>query len=43
MIFITGGAFTSEGRAFLDGVTNPVLEKPFDTPTVRRAIRALVR
>jgi signal transduction histidine kinase len=42
MIFITGGAFTSEGRAFLDGVTNPVLEKPFDTPEVRRAIRALV-
>jgi PAS domain S-box-containing protein len=43
IIFITGGAFTSEGRAFLDGVQNPVLEKPFDTPAVRRAIRALVR
>jgi CheY-like chemotaxis protein len=42
MVFITGGAFTSEGRAFLDGVPNPVLEKPFDTPAVRRAIRALV-
>jgi CheY-like chemotaxis protein len=42
MIFITGGAFTAEGRAFLDGVANPVLEKPFDTPAVRRAIRALV-
>jgi PAS domain S-box-containing protein len=43
MVFITGGAFTSDGRDFLDGVENPVLEKPFDTPAVRRAIRALVR
>jgi PAS domain S-box-containing protein len=41
IIFITGGAFP-EGRAFLEGVANPVLEKPFDTPAVRRAIRALV-
>jgi signal transduction histidine kinase len=43
IVFVTGGAFTAEGRAFLDSVPNAVLEKPFDTPAVRRAIRALVR
>ncbi len=43
VVFVTGGAFTTEGRAFLDAVANPVLEKPFDAATVRRAIRALVR
>ena len=29
MIFISGGALMPEGRAFLDSVPNPVLEKPF--------------
>jgi PAS domain S-box-containing protein len=43
MVFVTGGAFTTEGRAFIDAVQNPVLEKPFDTAAVRRAVRALVR
>jgi CheY-like chemotaxis protein len=43
MVFVTGGAFTSEGRAFIDAVQNPVLEKPFDSAAVRRAVRALVR
>jgi PAS domain S-box-containing protein len=43
IIFVTGGAFSTEGRAFLDGVANPVLEKPFDTPAVRSAVRALLR
>ena len=38
MIFVTGGAFTPEARAFLDTVRNPVLEKPF----LPRNLRALV-
>ena len=33
VVFMTGGAFTSETRAFLDGVPNPCLEKP--VPVVR--------
>jgi PAS domain S-box-containing protein len=39
MIFLTGGAFTTEARAFLDRVTNHRMEKPFDL----QALRALVR
>ena len=30
MIFMTGGAFTQAAREFLDEVTNPRIEKPFD-------------
>ena len=37
VVFITGGAFTPEVRAFLRAVDNPVLEKPFDL----RRLRAL--
>ncbi len=29
VIFVTGGAFTAEDQAFVDGVDNPVLYKPF--------------
>lgn len=29
MIFMTGGAYTDEARAFLDRVPNPRVEKPF--------------
>jgi PAS domain S-box-containing protein len=38
MIFLTGGAFTPRGRAFLDDVPNPRVDKPFDP----RALLALV-
>ena len=38
MIFLTGGAFTSRARTFLDEVPNLRLEKPFDA----RMLRALV-
>ncbi len=37
-VFITGGSFTDKGRAFLDSVQVPVLEKPFG----RAALRAIV-
>jgi CheY-like chemotaxis protein/anti-sigma regulatory factor (Ser/Thr protein kinase) len=38
MIFLTGGAFTTAARTFLDDVNNAKLEKPFDA----RELRALV-
>jgi C4-dicarboxylate-specific signal transduction histidine kinase len=31
IVFLTGGAFTEGGRACVESVANPVLEKPFDT------------
>ncbi|MEY4577547.1 MAG: hypothetical protein RL701_2250 [Pseudomonadota bacterium] len=37
-VFMTGGAFTQHAKDFLGGVTNPVVEKPFDI----RALRSLV-
>jgi CheY-like chemotaxis protein len=37
-VFMTGGAFTQQAKDFLSGVTNPVVEKPFDI----RAVRSLV-
>jgi PAS domain S-box-containing protein len=38
MIFLTGGAFTSQTRAFLDDVPNPRLEKPFQLETLRAVV-----
>jgi len=37
MVFLTGGAFTQQARLFLERVSNPRLEKPFD-PTVLRKL-----
>jgi CheY-like chemotaxis protein len=34
MHFLTGGAFTARARNFLDGISNPHLDKPFDGPQV---------
>jgi PAS domain S-box-containing protein len=34
-IFLTGGAFTGPARAFLDGVPNACLEKPFEPGALR--------
>jgi PAS domain S-box-containing protein len=39
MVFITGGAFTPDGIAFLDRVPNQRLEKPFDSAAVRTLIQ----
>ena len=39
MVFMTGGAFTTHARDFLDRVPNARVDKPFDV----RALRALVR
>jgi len=42
MIFMTGGAFTPATRAFLEGITNPTLEKPFELQALRALVRAVV-
>ncbi len=42
MIFLTGGAFTPDARAFLERVPNAHIEKPFDPRALRDAVaRAL--
>ena len=38
MIFLTGGAFTPEAQAFLDGSPQPRLSKPFDPVELRTVI-----
>ncbi len=42
MIFITGGAFTDEARAFLDSHPNSVVAKPIDAAKLRSAIEDVV-
>lgn len=42
-VFLSGGAFTAEARAFLDGVGNPHLEKPVDSNRLLMLIRHNVR
>lgn len=38
VVFLTGGAFTSKARAFLDAVTNERIEKPFDRAHLRAVV-----
>jgi signal transduction histidine kinase len=38
MVFLTGGAFTSEAQAFLATIENPQLEKPFDVNELKALI-----
>jgi CheY-like chemotaxis protein len=38
-VMMTGGAFTAEGRAFLDSVPAPVIDKPFDVKQIRDLVR----
>jgi CheY-like chemotaxis protein len=35
MVFLTGGAFTPRARAFLERLSNPLVEKPFDAAALR--------
>ncbi|MDX9723292.1 MAG: ATP-binding protein [Myxococcota bacterium] len=42
MVFMTGGAFTSEASAFLDQVPNLRLEKPFEQDTVVKLVRKIL-
>ncbi len=43
MVFMTGGAFTDEARAFLEGVPNERVDKPFDLAALRALVRRLAR
>jgi len=42
MVFMTGGAFTEQARAFFDRVANPTLEKPFDKATLVAVLEHLL-
>lgn len=39
IVFMTGGAFTPDARAFLDRVPNPCLSKPIDLASLQRVLR----
>lgn len=43
MVFVTGGALHETPRAFLAGVANPVLEKPFPTELLRGVVAETLR
>ena len=43
MVFMTGGAFTSRAREFLDAVRNPRVEKPIDAGGLRALIHGMLR
>jgi CheY-like chemotaxis protein len=42
VIVLTGGAFTDAARAFLERVSLPRCEKPFDVPALREVVRGVV-
>lgn len=42
MVFMTGGAFTDQARAFFERVANPTLEKPFDKATLVAVLEHLL-
>ncbi len=43
MVFLTGGAFTTAAREFLDRVPNHRLEKPCDSQALRAVVNGLLR
>jgi hypothetical protein len=42
MVFITGGARTPAGKAFLERVPNERMDKPFDSAAVRTLVGKFV-
>ncbi|HSD89686.1 MAG TPA: response regulator, partial [Kofleriaceae bacterium] len=42
VVFVTGGAFSQQGREFLAAVPNRVIEKPFGPDRLRSLVRELV-
>jgi CheY-like chemotaxis protein len=42
MVFMTGGAFTSKAREFLDSVTNTRIEKPFEIADIAAIIQRVL-
>jgi DNA-binding response OmpR family regulator len=43
IVFMTGGAFTHATESFLENITNPRLEKPFDVPTLLATVERVAR
>ena len=43
IVFVSGGAFTPEAKAFLERVPNARIDKPFQSMNVRALVRGLVR
>ena len=43
VIFVTGGAFTPQARAFLAATRHPHIDKPFSEEQLRRAIERVGR
>ena len=43
LVFLTGGAFTAEGRVYLDGIPNRVVAKPFRSSDLLSVIDELTR
>jgi FixJ family two-component response regulator len=41
-VFLTGGAFTTNARAFLSSVSNLRLEKPFSSQELRGLVQSLL-
>jgi two-component system NtrC family sensor kinase len=42
VVFLTGGAFTHEAKAFLDAVNNERMQKPFDASVLRETVLRFV-
>jgi hypothetical protein len=42
MVFLTGGAFTTRAREFLDGTPHKRLDKPFDLAQLRAVINEMM-
>jgi hypothetical protein len=42
IIFLTGGAFTPNARAYLERLDNPQIEKPFDGAALRKTVDELL-
>ena len=43
MVFITGGAYTPAAKEFLETVSNPQVEKPFDSDKLREQVREWIK
>ena len=43
IVFMTGGAFTAAIEHFLENITNPRLEKPFDVPTLLATVERVAQ
>ncbi len=43
IVFVTAGAFSAVDRAFLDGIDNLVIDKPFDFSDIRFAVQTVLQ